>query len=931
MANKKKYLDENGLSHLLTKIKADIAEKSDSTHTHNYAGSSTSGGPANSAVKLNTDAGSATQPVYFSGGKPVATTYTLGKSVPSDAKFTDTTYGAAGTALGLVKSGGDVTITDGVITVSDDSHNHTIENVDGLQAALNNKADSSALTAHTGDTDNPHNVTAAQIGAATTSALSSHTSDVSNPHKVTAAQVGLGNVNNTSDADKPVSTVQATAIADAKKAGTDAQSTINTHAARTDNPHSVTKAQVGLSNVNNTADSAKPVSTAQATAIATAKSEAITEANGYTDEKIGLLMNNSSEAVDSIMELNTAMEENEEVVAALEQAIGTKANKSEIPTGFTITAEAADDDIVVLAGESGTNKVKYTATHAKKGPSSAYTSGNTTTSISGSAGSGTIKIPQITVDTYGHVTAAADESVTITLPTVPSVVDNLTSTSVTSPLSAAQGKALNDKITAINTNMENLGAGDMLKSVYDTDGDGIVETADKLNANAGSATNPVYFANGVPVKTTYTLGKSVPSDAVFTDTHYTTGITAGASGTTTNAAVTNPYVKVKDNSTHRSQIQIKGSGATTVSSDENGVITISSTDNNTVYTHPAATAYNSGLYKVTVNDTGHVTAATAVTKADITALGIPGSDTNTDTKVTSVGNHYTPTADTSAALSVDASSTTAATWGSTDLVTGVNIQRDAKGHVTGVTVDSIQMPANPNSDTKNTTGSTDTSSKIFLVGATSQAANPVTYSHDTVYVGTDGHLYSNGEKVAPHRAGVYFLSEAGSTTAGTWTATSSDITSLYDGMAINFEIGVAGASTTTLNINGLGAKTVYLRGTSKLTTQYAVGTIINLIYSSANDCWYKADYDANTRNSVGDYQKNNTKLYFVGTTSTDSATSSSYATSYTNSKCYVGTDNCLYSNGSKTITAADLDVSALLARIAALEAKVGFSTDEDDM
>ena len=50
-------------------------------------------------------------------------------------------------------------------------------------------------------------------------------------------------------------------------------------------------------------------------------------------------------------------------------------------------------------------------------------------------------------------------------------------------------------------------------------------------------------------------------------------------------------------------------------------------------------------------------------------------------------------------------------------------------------------------DTKNTAGSTDTSSKIFLIGATSQAANPQTYSHDTAYVGTDGYLYSNKEKV----------------------------------------------------------------------------------------------------------------------------------------------------------------------------------------
>ena len=71
-----------------------------SNHTHNYAGSSSAGGAATTALALTTSAGSATQPVYFSGGKPVACTYTLGKSVPSDAVFTDTTYstGTASTA-----------------------------------------------------------------------------------------------------------------------------------------------------------------------------------------------------------------------------------------------------------------------------------------------------------------------------------------------------------------------------------------------------------------------------------------------------------------------------------------------------------------------------------------------------------------------------------------------------------------------------------------------------------------------------------------------------------------------------------------------------------------------------------------------------------------------------------------------------------------
>lgn len=72
-------------------LKGLIDEKSPADHTHKYAGSSSIGGSATSAVKLDTiTAGTATQPVYFSDGKPVACTYTLEKSVPSYAVFTDT-------------------------------------------------------------------------------------------------------------------------------------------------------------------------------------------------------------------------------------------------------------------------------------------------------------------------------------------------------------------------------------------------------------------------------------------------------------------------------------------------------------------------------------------------------------------------------------------------------------------------------------------------------------------------------------------------------------------------------------------------------------------------------------------------------------------------------------------------------------------------
>lgn len=89
-------------------------------HAHSYAGSASAGGSATSAVKLDTaTAGSATKPVYFSGGKPVACTYELKKTVPADAVFTDHTYDAAtASALGLVKIGSNLTIVSGLLSLT---------------------------------------------------------------------------------------------------------------------------------------------------------------------------------------------------------------------------------------------------------------------------------------------------------------------------------------------------------------------------------------------------------------------------------------------------------------------------------------------------------------------------------------------------------------------------------------------------------------------------------------------------------------------------------------------------------------------------------------------------------------------------------------------------------------------------------------------
>lgn len=97
-----------------------------------------------------------------------------------------------------------------------------------------------------------------RMTAASAAAAETHINSVANPHAVTKAQVGLSNADNTSDADKPVSTAQAAALdLKANLASPTFTGTVG----------GITAAMVGLGNVDNTSDANKPVSTAQQTAL----------------------------------------------------------------------------------------------------------------------------------------------------------------------------------------------------------------------------------------------------------------------------------------------------------------------------------------------------------------------------------------------------------------------------------------------------------------------------------------------------------------------------------------------------------------------------------------------------------------------------------------------------------------------------------------
>ena len=164
-----------------------------------------------------------------------------------------------------------------------------------------------------------------------------HLIDFMNPHKVNKEQVGLGNVPNVITNDQTptyeeaeefenISSGEKLSIAFGKIQK--AISSLLGHINNFDNPHKTTKSQIQLGNVDNTSDVDKPVSTAQQKAI----DGAYANSNKYTDQKIADLINGAPETMDTLKEVADAIEKNKSVVEALDKSIGTKANQNELDT-----------------------------------------------------------------------------------------------------------------------------------------------------------------------------------------------------------------------------------------------------------------------------------------------------------------------------------------------------------------------------------------------------------------------------------------------------------------------------------------------------------------------------------------------------------------------------------------------------------------------
>ena len=484
------------------------------------------------------------------------------------------TLPSAGTDLGGVKTGGDVTISSGVITVNDDSHNHVISNVDGLQSAL----DAKAASGH--NHDNVY-YTEAEVdtllsGKAATSHGTHVTYSTTAPVMDGTASVGTASTVARSDHKHPVDTSRA------------AQTSLDSHTSNKSNPHGVTLAQLGV----------------------TATASELNYVDGVTS--------NIQTQLDSKMTNNIFAGSGTSGVSgyiAFAQLVVT-GNYVNRPIEFELICRGKDTPCyvnVVFSNSSSTDpvlsKLSYFGTNYGVFIHKVDTS--------------TWLLYHTKSESYDNLTVArvqvASQGIAITYPgsfitekPTENVTDAVLGGNVAYAEKSGNASTLNgySVVTAGTKDtwgkIPVIGAGDGVLEVgkyidfHTTDGNeadydvritastsgltlsgtttgtfsgslsGNASTATKLTSSAGSATQPVYFSDGKPVACTYTLGKSVPSDAVFTDTNttYSAGTGISLSGTTfSNSGVrsistgsSNGTISVNTNGTS-ANVSVKGLGS----------------------------------------------------------------------------------------------------------------------------------------------------------------------------------------------------------------------------------------------------------------------------------------------------------------------------------------------------------------------------------
>ena len=261
---------------------------------------------------------------------------------------------------------------------SDTTSVHGIADTSALAIAATVATDiSTAVSTHSSDTTSVHGIAdtsalalAATVATDISTAVSTHNSDTTSVHGI----ADTANLATKSYADDAVSThnsdtTNVHGIADTVNLATKsyADDAVSTHNSDTTNVHgiadtsllalksevaAVTKTTLGLGNVDNTADTAKPVSTAQSTAIATAKAEAIADATS----QVNALLTGAPAALNTLDELAAALGDDANFAASVTTSLGLKVDSltpiSQKTASYTLSSLTERDDLIEMGSGS---------------------------------------------------------------------------------------------------------------------------------------------------------------------------------------------------------------------------------------------------------------------------------------------------------------------------------------------------------------------------------------------------------------------------------------------------------------------------------------------------------------------------------------------------------------------------------------------------
>ena len=440
-----------------------------STLAANYAGSSSKGGAATSANKLNTNAGSTTLPVYFADGIPKAISTTgVGISITGNATTASKLSSAKTISISGVTTGAATFDGSANVTINTSFNRHTIDSANknnypfkriaSVVVGTNNYADCNMIIRVTEEFSSGH-TGVCKIAIRTNSANANvqGTAQWIETNSKDISKIYIGILGKTGE----------NVVADIyyKCRDTYARTQFEVISTRKGN-----WTLYSPSEANNTTTTDK---------LTSVESYASVEEGGTIIRKSAYTSIVESSIVSCAGKLSTGSGASNVPIYidsnGIPAAIAYQINKT-VPSNavFTDTTYSSGNGITI----DSNHKINHSNTITAK---TAYGSTATTASANG----GSITVTDIKYDAYGHITGSTDRTI------------KLSQTTYT--LAGLMGSSAK-----------------------------------------GSATQPVYWTGSAWANTTYTLGKSVPSDAKFTDTVYslpTASSTLG--GVKTTSTVTN--------------------------------------------------------------------------------------------------------------------------------------------------------------------------------------------------------------------------------------------------------------------------------------------------------------------------------------------------------------------------------------------------------